>query len=46
MTDFHHNVINALDFHVNLNLNTDFDAGNLEVFLLDIFDIIWMARDV
>ena len=31
LTDFHHNVINALDFHINLNLNTDFDAVTLEV---------------
>ena len=31
LTDFHHNVINALDFHINLNLNTEFEAGKLEV---------------
>ena len=31
MTDFHHNVINALDFHVNLNLNKEFDYRDLEV---------------
>ena len=31
LTDFHHTVINALDFHINLNLNTDLEAVNLEV---------------
>ena len=46
MTDFHYNVINALDFHVNLNLNTDFEAGNLEVILWDISDMMKLARDV
>ena len=31
LTDFHHNVINALDFHVNLNLNPEFEVDTLEV---------------
>ena len=30
LTDFHHNVINALDFHINLNLNTEIEV-ELEV---------------
>ena len=31
MTDFHHNVINALNFHIKLNLRNDFEVGELEV---------------